>query len=61
MDGSKASPTMELPLGIDETTEEEYASQSRLLQEFTNIASIEKAWIIPGSGTISHFLNTSLF
>ncbi|KAL6185036.1 hypothetical protein ACLB2K_041171 [Fragaria x ananassa] len=50
MDSSKASPTKELPLGIDETTEEEYASQSRLLQEFTNIASIEKAWIIPGSG-----------
>ncbi|KAK9930969.1 hypothetical protein M0R45_018269 [Rubus argutus] len=45
MDGSKASPLKEMPLGIDATTEEEYASQSRLLQEFTAISSIDKAWI----------------
>ncbi|XP_061991787.1 acylamino-acid-releasing enzyme isoform X1 [Rosa rugosa] len=50
MDGSKASALNEMPLGIDETTEEEYASQSRLLQEFHSISSIDKAWIKPGSG-----------
>ncbi|XP_050372077.1 acylamino-acid-releasing enzyme [Argentina anserina] len=50
MDGSKASALKEMPLGIDETTEEDYALQSRLLQEFTSISSIDKAWIKPGSG-----------
>ncbi|KDP40266.1 hypothetical protein JCGZ_02264 [Jatropha curcas] len=33
-----------LPLGIDASTVEEYASQSKLLQEFTSISSIDKAW-----------------
>ncbi|KAK9930971.1 hypothetical protein M0R45_018271 [Rubus argutus] len=36
---------MERPLGIDATTAEEYASQSRVLQEFAAISSIDKAWI----------------
>ncbi|KAM5552933.1 hypothetical protein ABKV19_025260 [Rosa sericea] len=45
MDGSKAVPLKEMPLGIDATTEDEYASQSRLLQEFTSISSFDKAWI----------------
>ncbi|XP_058105448.1 acylamino-acid-releasing enzyme isoform X2 [Magnolia sinica] len=35
----------QMPKGIDATTEEEYASQSKLLQEFTNFSSIDKAWI----------------
>lgn len=56
MDGSKASPLKEMPLGIDATTEEEYASQSRLLQEFTSISSIDKAWIKSGSGTIDIYI-----
>nr|XP_011467693.1 PREDICTED: acylamino-acid-releasing enzyme-like isoform X2 [Fragaria vesca subsp. vesca] len=45
MDGSRAVPLKEMPLGIDEISEDEYASQSRLLQEFTSISSIDKAWI----------------
>ncbi|KAM5552912.1 hypothetical protein ABKV19_025241 [Rosa sericea] len=45
MDGSKAVPLKEMPLGIDAMTEDEYALQSRLLQEFTSISSFDKAWI----------------
>ncbi|CAD5175172.1 unnamed protein product [Musa acuminata subsp. malaccensis] len=33
------------PNGIDPTTAEEYASQSKLLQEFVNLPIIDKAWI----------------
>lgn len=51
MDCTGAGPVKELPVGIDATTEEEYASQSQLLQEFTNISAIDKAWVFnPGSG-----------
>lgn len=38
-------PGKEYPKGIDATTEDEYSSQARLLKEFTNIPSIDKAWI----------------
>ena len=44
MDSSKAGSVKEFPVGLDEATEEEYASQSKLLQEFTSISSVEKAW-----------------
>ncbi|XWS39245.1 hypothetical protein CRYUN_Cryun18bG0034200 [Craigia yunnanensis] len=44
MDSSKAGPVKELPVGLDEATEEEYAFQSKLLQDFTSISSIDKAW-----------------
>ncbi|XVF62998.1 hypothetical protein PTKIN_Ptkin09bG0053800 [Pterospermum kingtungense] len=44
MDSSKAGPVKELPVGLDEATEEEYASQSKLLKEFTCIPNIDKAW-----------------
>ncbi|TXG72161.1 hypothetical protein EZV62_000740 [Acer yangbiense] len=53
MDGSK-----EMPSGLDETTEEEYASNSNLLQEFTNISNIDKAWTFnsgDGMGTQAMF------
>ena len=54
MDGSGASPLKEMPLGLDEAGEEEYASQSKLLQEFTNVSSIDKAWTLkPHHGTVS--------
>jgi acylaminoacyl-peptidase len=43
MDDSKAGPIKEMPLGLDATMEEEYASQSKLLQEFTSISNIDKA------------------
>ncbi|XP_016647658.1 PREDICTED: acylamino-acid-releasing enzyme-like isoform X2 [Prunus mume] len=52
MEGSKAGSFKEMPLGIDATTEEEYASQSRLLQEFTGISSIDKAWIFKSDSGI---------
>lgn len=54
MDSSKACSVKELPVGLDEATEEEYASQSKLLQEFTSISSIDKAWIFKSdSGRIA--------
>ncbi|WVZ58981.1 hypothetical protein U9M48_009193 [Paspalum notatum var. saurae] len=34
-----------LPLGMDPTMVDEYASQSKLLQEFTKIPSFGKAWV----------------
>lgn len=44
MDGSGVSPTIKSPAGVDAVAEEEYASQSILLQEFTNISTIDMAW-----------------
>ncbi|GMP77221.1 hypothetical protein CsSME_00033570 [Camellia sinensis var. sinensis] len=44
MDGSVASPLKEFPVGLDEATEEEFSSQSKLLQEFSSISIIDKAW-----------------
>ncbi|XP_031255975.1 acylamino-acid-releasing enzyme 1-like [Pistacia vera] len=44
MDSSKADTPKEIPSGLDSSTEEEYASQSKLLQEFVNISTIDKAW-----------------
>ncbi|XP_073056757.1 acylamino-acid-releasing enzyme 1 isoform X2 [Primulina eburnea] len=44
MDNSKSNPTKELPVGFDATMLEEYASLSKLLQEFTDIPTIDKAW-----------------
>lgn len=40
-DAGGESPTKQIPVGLDE---EEYASVSKLLQEFTNIPAIDKAW-----------------
>lgn len=55
MDGSKAGSVKELPLGLDATTEEEYTLQSKLLEEFTSISSIDKAWIFKSdNGRIAH-------
>lgn len=45
MDGPKAGLPKEMPLGLDDTTEEEYAYQSNLLQEFNTISNIDNAWI----------------
>jgi acylaminoacyl-peptidase len=45
MDSSGTDSAKELHVGLDPTTEEEYATQSKLLQEFINIPSIDKAWI----------------
>ncbi|KAK8684693.1 hypothetical protein V6N13_040709 [Hibiscus sabdariffa] len=52
MDSSKVGPVKELPVGLDEATEEDYASQSKLLQEFTSISSIDKAWIFKSESGI---------
>ena len=49
-----SSSTKEVPQGIDPAMEETYVSQSKLLKEFTSIASIDKAWIFkPDSGIAS--------
>lgn len=34
----------EIPMGLEASSEEEYSYQSRLLQDFMNIPSIDKAW-----------------
>ncbi|KAM1724025.1 hypothetical protein ACFX13_022581 [Malus domestica] len=52
MGSSKDGPVKDMPLGVDATTEEEYASQSRLLQDFTSISSIDKAWIFKSDSGI---------
>lgn len=44
MDDAVGSPTKHMPVGLDAANEEEYASMSKLLQEFTNIPTIDKAW-----------------
>ncbi|XP_060178673.1 acylamino-acid-releasing enzyme-like isoform X2 [Lycium barbarum] len=44
MENAEASPLKRFPLGLDETSEEEYSSQSALLQDFASIPTIDKAW-----------------
>ena len=57
MDDSKSGSIKEMPLGLDATMEEEYASQSKLLQEFASISNIDKAWIFKSNGGMaSHFI-----
>ncbi|CAK9168519.1 unnamed protein product [Ilex paraguariensis] len=59
MDSSGVSPPNKMPVGIDADAEDEYASQSKLLQEYTNISSIDKAWTFKsasGSGSQAMFL-----
>lgn len=41
---TKNAPSKEIPSGLDAATQEEYTSLSKLLQEFTNIPTIDKAW-----------------
>lgn len=45
MQASRSASMKEDPLGMDAMSSEEYASQSKLLKEFTNVPSIESAWI----------------
>lgn len=45
MDGAGDVSLKELTRGVDPNIEEEYASLSKVLLEFTNIDSIDKAWI----------------
>ncbi|KNA08562.1 hypothetical protein SOVF_161600 [Spinacia oleracea] len=45
MDVSRAESSKELPPDLDSTMVEEYASQSKLLLQFTSIPSINKAWV----------------
>ncbi|CAK7327161.1 unnamed protein product [Dovyalis caffra] len=52
MDESKSAPPKELPLGLDAKTEEDYASLSKLLQEFTSIPNIDKAWTFKSNSGI---------
>ncbi|XP_019449915.1 PREDICTED: acylamino-acid-releasing enzyme-like isoform X2 [Lupinus angustifolius] len=53
MENPKATAHKEFPLGLDEWTEEEYAVQSKLLQQFTNISNIDKAWIFNSDNGVS--------
>jgi acylaminoacyl-peptidase len=42
---SDAATDKGLPLGMDASMVDEYAAQSKLLQEFVKIPSVGKAWI----------------
>ncbi|KAL0457100.1 UNVERIFIED_CONTAM: Acylamino-acid-releasing enzyme, partial [Sesamum latifolium] len=44
MDDAGGSPRKQIPVGLDAATQEEYASVSKLLQEFMDISTIDKAW-----------------
>ncbi|XP_052189153.1 acylamino-acid-releasing enzyme isoform X2 [Diospyros lotus] len=44
MDASATSSPEEMPVGLEEATEAECTYQSKLLQEFINICTIDKAW-----------------
>ncbi|PIN21311.1 Dipeptidyl aminopeptidase [Handroanthus impetiginosus] len=44
MDNTGGCRTKEMPVGLDAATQEEYASVSKLVQEFTDIPTIDKAW-----------------
>ncbi|KAF6173420.1 hypothetical protein GIB67_027115 [Kingdonia uniflora] len=46
MDASRAISSVEMPLGLDPTTEEDYSSLSKLYQDFASISSIDKAWVL---------------
>ncbi|XP_019231044.1 PREDICTED: acylamino-acid-releasing enzyme-like isoform X1 [Nicotiana attenuata] len=50
MNNVRASSPKEFPLGLDASTEEEYSSQSSLLQDFTSIPTIDKAWTFTSDG-----------
>ncbi|KAG9451856.1 hypothetical protein H6P81_004760 [Aristolochia fimbriata] len=45
MGSSEAALPKEMPLGMDPDMEEEYTFQSKLLQDFTNFPTVNKAWI----------------
>ncbi|XP_072978662.1 acylamino-acid-releasing enzyme 1 [Typha angustifolia] len=45
MQVSEVVSEKEIPLGMEPTMLDEYASQAKLLQEFTKIPSVDKAWI----------------
>ncbi|CAH2079164.1 unnamed protein product [Thlaspi arvense] len=45
MDSSGTNAAKELHVGLDQTIEEEFVTQSKLLKEFISIPSIDKAWI----------------
>ncbi|KAL6519967.1 hypothetical protein OROMI_032861 [Orobanche minor] len=47
MDNTGQTPTKGIPTGLDASLQEDYASASKLLQEFTDIPTIDKAWTFP--------------
>ncbi|KAK3024099.1 hypothetical protein RJ639_044201, partial [Escallonia herrerae] len=56
MDGSVGSTTNDVLVGLDAATEEEYSSLSKLLQQFIDISTIDKAWTFkPNSGSQAMF------
>ncbi|CAH9104025.1 unnamed protein product [Cuscuta europaea] len=57
MENSLTTPPRGTPLGVDESYEEEYSSQSKLLKEFIDIPTIDKAWTFTSTtGSQSMFL-----
>lgn len=56
MDNTGGIPAKEIPAVVDADTQEEYASLSKLLQEFTNIPTIDKAWTFKSENGIANFI-----
>ncbi|OWM71627.1 hypothetical protein CDL15_Pgr005814 [Punica granatum] len=58
MDSHGAGYPKEAPFGVDMAMEEEYAAQSKLLQDFVSICNIERAWTFKsenGKGSMGMF------
>ncbi|KAG6393375.1 hypothetical protein SASPL_147614 [Salvia splendens] len=54
MDNAGGILTKEVPVGLDAAAQEEFASLSVLLQEFSKISTIDKAWTVkPQNGMIA--------
>lgn len=60
MNSVGASSPKKVPLGLDASFEEEYSSQSSLLQDFTSIPTIDKAWTFTSDGGMISLLICSL-
>ena len=61
MDTPKAAaPLKEFPSGLDESTEQEYARQSKVLLEFISISSIDTAWLLKSHPSSGNPLSLSL-
>lgn len=44
MDGSSDNSAPKIPVGLDAASEAVYTNQAKLLKEFIEIATIDKAW-----------------
>lgn len=57
MDNSGAGSPKEAPLGVDMEMEEEYVSQSKLLEDLTSICNIDRTWTFKSENGIGSSLS----